>query len=158
VDALRQRELPASDLGARVRLSKTSEAYQAVRATRPEPQYEALLNAGRTNWHPGERVCFYRVRGGRYVWLPEETEVLPLDHDWQAGEQHAKQPLYEDVANRRNYDVDHYIQALVNSYATRLRKAFTPEDFEQLFRLDGLSGLFDKPIESITPCWIRCQE
>ncbi len=156
VDALRRHELPASDLGARVRLSKTPEAYQAVRATRPEPQYEALLNAGRTNWHPGERVRFYRVRGGRYVWLPEETEELPLDHDWQAGEQHAKQPLYADVANRRDYDVDHYIQALVNSYATRLRKAFAPEDFEQLFRLDGLSGLFDKPVESIAPRWIRC--
>ncbi len=156
VEALRRRELAASDLGARVRLSKTPAAYEAVRATRPEPQYEALLNAGRTNWHPGERVRFYRVHGGRYVWLPEETEELPLDHDWQAGEQHAKQPLYEDVANRRDYDVDHYIQALVNSYATRLRKAFAPEDFAQLFRPDGLSGLFDKPVEHIVPRWIRC--
>lgn len=156
VEALRRRELPASDLGARVRLSKTPAAYELVRATRPEPQYEALLNAGRTDWYPGERVRFYRIRGGRYVWLPEETEELPLDHDWQAGEQHAKQPLYEDVANRRDYDVDHYIQALVSSYATRLRKAFAPEDFAQLFRLDGLSGLFDKPVESIVPLWIRC--
>ncbi|MGH2506904.1 MAG: DNA polymerase domain-containing protein [Ktedonobacteraceae bacterium] len=158
VDALRQRELPASDLGARVRLSKTPAAYQAVRKTRPEPQYEALLHAGRTSWHPGEQVRFYRVHGGRYIWLPEETEVLPLDQDWQAGEQHAKQPIYADIANRRDYDVDHYIHTLVNSYATRLRKAFAPDDFEQLFRLDGLSGLFDKPVESIIPRWIRCDE
>jgi DNA polymerase I len=158
VEALRQRALPASDLAARVRLSKTSEAYQAVRGSHPEPQYEALLNAGRTRWYPGERVRFYRVRGNRYVWLPEETEELPLENNWQNGDQPARQPLYEDVANRRDYDVDHYIQALVNSYATRLRKAFAPEDFEQLFRLDGLSGLFDKPVESIEPKWIRCRE
>ncbi|HEU5383109.1 MAG TPA: DNA polymerase domain-containing protein [Ktedonobacteraceae bacterium] len=157
VASLRERKLAAADLGARVRLSKTPEAYQAVRATHPEPQYEALLNAARTNWHPGERVRFYRVRGGKYVWLPEETEEVPLDHNWQVGEQPARQPLYEDVANRRDYDVDHYIQALVNSYATRLRKAFAPEDFAQLFRLDGLTGLFDKPVESIEPKWIRHQ-
>ena len=157
VDALRQRDLPASDLAARVRLSKTPEAYQAARASHPEPQYEALLNAGRTRWYPGERVRFYRVRGGKYVWLPEETEELPLENNWQTGEHAHKQPIYEDVANRRDYDIDHYLQALVNSYATRLRKAFVPEDFAQLFRLDGLSGLFDKPVESIEPKWIRCQ-
>lgn len=155
VDMLRRRELPASDLAARVRLSKTPEAYQAARASHPEPQYEALLGAGRSRWYPGERVRFYRIRGGKYVWLPEETEEMPLDSNWQTGD--AKPLLYEEVANRRDYDVDHYIQALVNSYATRLRKAFDPEDFAQLFRLDGLSGLFDKPIESIEPRWIRYQ-
>jgi DNA polymerase elongation subunit (family B) len=157
VDALRQRRLPASDVAARIRLSKTSEAYQASRVNHPEPQYEALLASGRTHWHPGERVRFYRVRGGRYVWLPEETEEVPLQSNWQAGEQATKAPTYEDVANRRDYDVDHYLQVLVNSYASRLRKAFEPEDFEQLFRLDGLSGLFDKPVESVEPRWIRCR-
>ncbi|HET8845818.1 MAG TPA: DNA polymerase domain-containing protein [Ktedonobacteraceae bacterium] len=157
VESLSQRKLPAADLGAKVRLSKTPEAYQASRATHPEPQYEALLNAGRTRWHPGERVRFYRIRGSRYVWLPEETEELPLDNNWQTGEQPAHQPLYEDVANRRDYDIDHYLQVLVNSYAVRLRKAFAPDDFAQLFRLEGLSGLFDKPVEDIQPLWIRCQ-
>jgi len=46
---------------------------------------------------------------------------------------------------------------LVTSYAARLRKAFLADDFEQLFRLDGQSGLFDRPIEHIQPRWIRCQ-
>src|SRR5258707_7546654 len=156
VDALRKRYLPASDLAARVRLSKPSEAYQAARVSHPEPQYEALLAAGRTRWYPGERVRFYRIRGGKYVWLAEETEEAPLDNNWQTGEQPAKQPIYEDIANRRDYDVDHYIQALVNSYASRLRKGFVPEEFARLFRLDGLTGLFDKPIESVEPKWIRC--
>src|SRR5437763_4140987 len=47
VAALRNRALPASDLGARVRLSKIPEAYLTSRASHPEPQYEALLAAGR---------------------------------------------------------------------------------------------------------------
>jgi len=32
-----------------------------------------------------------------------------------------------------------------------LRKAFEPEDFEQLFRLDKQAGLFDKALETIRP-------
>ncbi len=142
VAALRSRSLSASDLGARVRLSKTPEAYQASRSTHPEGQYEALLAAGRAQWHPGERVRFYRARGGAYVWLPEEAEEGPA------------QPGV--VANQRDYDVEHYLQVLVTSYAARLRKAFAPDDFEQIFRLDGQPGLFDRPVEDIQPRWIRC--
>jgi DNA polymerase I len=142
VAALRNRTLPATDLGARVRLSKTTEAYMASRNGHPEAQYEALLAAGRTQWYPGERVRFYRARGGGYVWLPEETEEVPSQQ--------------EAVTERRDYDVEHYLQVLVTSYAARLRKAFAPEDFEQLFRVDGQPGLFDRPVESIEPVWIRC--
>src|SRR6266487_686151 len=84
VAALRSRTLPVSDLGARVRLSKTPESYQAARAAHPEPQYEALLAARRSRWYPGERVRFYRARGGGYVWLPEETGEAPLGGGWEA--------------------------------------------------------------------------
>src|SRR5712692_3280551 len=141
VAALRNRALPAADLGARVRLSKTPEAYMASRSAHPEAQYEALLAAGRTNWYPGERVRFYRARGGGYVWLPEEAEE--------------DNPGGGKAANQRDYDVEHYLQVLVTSYAARLRKAFAPEDFAQLFRVDGQSGLFDRPVETIQPLWIR---
>src|SRR2546430_977556 len=37
--------LPATDMGTRVRLSKTLEAYLASRAGHAEPQYEALLES-----------------------------------------------------------------------------------------------------------------
>jgi DNA polymerase, archaea type len=141
VVALRSRSLPASDVGARVRLSKTPEVYMASRSAHPEAQYEALLAAGRTNWYPGERVRFYRARGGGYVWLPEEAEEV--------------NPGGGKAADQRDYDVEHYLQVLVTSYAARLRKAFAPEDFAQLFRVDGQSGLFDRPVESIQPLWIR---
>ena len=178
VAALRNRTLPASELGAKVRLSKTTEAYMASRAAHPEPQYEALLAAGRTRWFPGERVRYYRTRNKRYVWLPEETEEASVGYDWEAdmrergGEQEeeidANTPAPEkldvaaipvgkgDIANRRDYDVEHYLQVLVTSYAGRLRKAFSGDDFEQLFRLDGQEGLFDRPVEDIQPRWIRC--
>ncbi len=174
VTALRNRRLPASELGARVRLSKTPEAYLANRAGHSEPQYEALLAAGRTRWYPGERVRFYRTRGKKFVWLPEEAEEATVGRDedvdsdaddvelendlLDAEEQQTnrKASRREIIGDRRDYDVEHYLQVLVTSYASRLRKAFAPGDFEQLFRLDAQPGLFDRPVESIEPKWIRC--
>lgn len=168
VEALRNRSLSAADLGVRVRLSKTPESYLAARATHMEPQYEALLDAGRTRWYPGERVRYYRTRNKNYVWLPEENEEASVGNDWaaesreseqdeQEKRQEQKERTYKEiVADRRDYDVEHYLQVLVTSYAARLRKAFEPEDFAQLFRLDQ-PGLFDLPIEAIQPRWIRCE-
>ncbi len=163
-EKLRNREFPVSDLGSQVRLSKTPEAYMAARQNHPEPQYEALLTAGRTHWYPGERVRFYRGPNKRYVWLPEESGDHSVDHrDWE-GLLPAPKPetpaaliasTFEDVYERKDYDVDYYLQLLLNSYAARLRKAFEPEDFSQLFRLEGQIGLFDEPIENIHPRWIR---
>lgn len=63
----------------------------------------------------------------------------------------------DDVESRRDYDVEHYLRVLVTSYASRLRKAYATEDFEQLFRVDEQLGLFDRPVEQIQPLWIRCQ-
>jgi DNA polymerase elongation subunit (family B) len=61
--ALRRRMLPASDVATRMRLSKDARTYLATRAKHAGAQYEALLAAGRTNWHAGERVrfCFINV-------------------------------------------------------------------------------------------------
>ncbi len=177
VAALQNRTLTAADVAARVRLSKTPEAYMAARAAHSEAPYEALLAAGRTRWSPGERVRFYRARGG-YVWLPEEADEAPAGVTWEAeaeDEESEKELALtssasvpatkasaapsrrEIIGERRDYDVNHYLQALVTSYAARLRKAFAPDDFEQLFRLNGQPGLFDRPIEAIQPRWIRCQ-
>ena len=50
------------------------------------------------------------------------------------------------------------MQALVASYASRLRKAFAPEDFQQLFRVDGQPGLFDRRVEEMQAVWVRCME
>jgi DNA polymerase elongation subunit (family B) len=167
VEAIRRYDLPASDMASRVRLSKSPEAYLASRAGHPEPQYEALLAAGRRRWYPGERVRFYRTRYKSYVWLPDEAqestfrgewedEAPPPEGDGSLPPQHGARVVTDgDVANRRDYDVDHYLNVLVTSYAARLRKAFAPHDFEQLFRLDAQAGLFDQPVEFIEPRWIR---
>ena len=142
---LRARRLPASELATRVRLSKSPEDYMAARAAHPEPHYEALLNSGRGDWAPGERVRFYRRQDKQYCWLPDETE----DHMAAGG------PAPAELADGRNYDVEHYVEVLAATYAGRLRKAFAPVDFAQLFRTDEQLGLFDLPVEHITPLWIR---
>jgi DNA polymerase, archaea type len=174
VSALHKRLLPATDLGARVRLSKTPEAYLSSRTSHPEPQYEALLAAGRTRWYPGERVRYYRTRAKTYIWLPDENEEASVDRGWESEpitqesrgvsddipntltDTNASSSSRAAIADRRDYDVNHYIQVLITSYAARLRKAFSPEDFAQLFRLESQPGLFDQPVESIQPKWIRC--
>ncbi len=135
--ALRRRALPASAVATRTRITKPPEAYLATRKAHREAPYEALLAAGRTRWAPGERVRYYRVRGGGHVWLPEDAGDPAL-------------------ADRRDYDVEHYLHVLTATYASRLRKAFSPEDFERVFRTDAQIGLFDRPIAAIAPRWIRC--
>ncbi len=162
--ALRARTFPASDVAARVRLSKSPETYQATRSGHSEQAYEALLAASRTRWTPGERVRFYRAQGGASIWLPDESEEISFDEageaEVSASEHVSKEPLHlsldNDINNRRDYDVEHYLRVLVTSYASRLRKAYSSEDFEQLFRIREQLGLFDRPIEHIHPIWIRC--
>jgi DNA polymerase, archaea type len=164
-DALRRRLFPASDVAARVRLSKSPEAYQGTRAGHAEQAYEALLAAGRTKWTSGERVRFFRALGGVSIWIPDESEEISFDaagaSEVNVDEHKPHEFLFPiqpiNVKNRRDYDVEHYLRVLVTSYASRLRKAYSSEDFEQLFRLDEQLGLFDRPIEHIHPTWIRCQ-
>ncbi|HEV2473044.1 MAG TPA: DNA polymerase domain-containing protein, partial [Chthonomonadales bacterium] len=83
-EALRQRAFPVSDVAARVRLSKSPEAYQAARAAHVEQAYEALLRASRTRWAPGERVRFYRSLGGVPIWIPDESEDISFDEAGRA--------------------------------------------------------------------------
>ena len=138
VSALERRALPSGAVATRTRVSKTPEAYLATRAGHREAPYEALLAAGRTRWAPGERVRYYRARGGVYVRLPNEEE------ERAGGEM------------RRDYDVEHYRRVLLTSCVARLRKAFTPEDFTWIFQDSEQIGLFDRPLTSIAPLWIRC--
>ncbi|PLS77007.1 MAG: DNA polymerase [Chloroflexi bacterium] len=158
--ALLNQELTVADVASRVRLSKSAETYAETRATHREQHYEALLNAGRTTWSMGERIRVYRGQDGNAVWLPDEHDDHEIGGNWarrDTSNQSTKAELAEPpTAERRDYDVEHYLQVLVSSYASRLRKAFAPADFDQLFRLDLQLGLFDLPIEQIQPLWIRC--
>src|SRR5204862_1739426 len=62
--ALRRRALPTRDVSSRVRLTRTPEEYLALRESRRELTYEALLASGRTAWSLGDRVRVYRTEGG----------------------------------------------------------------------------------------------
>jgi hypothetical protein len=60
------------------------------------------------------------------------------------------------LTDRRDYDSEHYLRILRDSYAERLHVVFEAEDFSPLFRLDSQQGLFDRPIEHMQLRWIRC--
>ncbi|GIV98386.1 MAG: DNA polymerase II [Herpetosiphonaceae bacterium] len=163
VEALRSRSLTAADVATRVRLTKTPEEYKRSRAAHREAPYEALLAAGREDWRPGERVRYYRAADGSYRWLPDETDEPAGLAEGDAQEQDSAAETFQrermpstHAELRNDYDVEQYVQVLLTTYAGRLRKAFAPEDFDQIFRLDPQIGLFDRPIEDIQPLWIRC--
>jgi DNA polymerase, archaea type len=146
-----------------MRLSKDSKTYLAKRPKHTEAQYEALLVAGRKQWRAGERVRFYRSQVGISIWLPDEADdASPISDEEEVDEvEENEESLFSAVSaplltDRRDYDIEHYLRILRDSYAERLRVVFEAEDFSQLFRLDGQQGLFDRPIEQMHLRWIRC--
>jgi DNA polymerase I len=134
VFALRRRELPTFDVSSRVRLTKTPEQYSAVRDSRRELTYEALLASGRTKWSLGERVRVYRTASGSggVVPDPDDETVTPAAS-----------------VDPRDYDVDHYVRVLRDNFASRLERAFTPEDYEAVFADPRQPSLFARPVEEI---------
>jgi DNA polymerase elongation subunit (family B) len=152
IQALRGRNLPASAVATRARLTKTPAEYTASRGRLREGPYEALLAAGRSDWTAGEQVRYYRAEGGRYVWLPDAAGV-PMD-ETDPSDESLRTNAGGAVAGS-DYEVTHYLRVFHATYVSRLRKAFHPDDFAQLFRGDGQLGLFDQPLDRITPIWIR---
>ncbi|WP_245900903.1 3'-5' exonuclease [Deinococcus yavapaiensis] len=126
---LRARTFTNADVSVTVRVSKTPQAYLQFRSTRKEPTYEALLSAGVTDWQPGARIRYFRHANG--------TDVLLTDQN----------------VTGRAYDARHYERVLRDGYATRLRKAFSPRDFQSLFRDDTQASLFDPPIDDVRTTW-----
>jgi len=128
ITALRERTIATYAVSSRVRLTKTPAEYHAVREGRRELTYEALLSAGRTTWSVGERVRVYRAVSGGAGLIDEDAETDP-----------------------RDYDVEHYVRLLRDTFASRLARAFTPDDFATLFDDPDQLTLFAKPIASIRP-------
>lgn len=132
VTALRRRDTPTWETAARVRLTKTPEEYRATRVRRHEAAYEALLAAGRTDWSPGERVRVYRTRDGRAALAPSRATA-------EAG------------GDPRDYDVEHYVRVLRDTFAARLERALTPEDFAAVVDDPAQLSLFTPPYASMAP-------
>ncbi|KFE66165.1 ribonuclease H-like domain-containing protein [Hyalangium minutum] len=113
VTALRRRALTTFEVTAQVKLTKSPEQYLALRERRRELPYEAMLASGRTRWTPGDSVRVYRAVGGQAGLLPSSEDPEPNDP--------------------RDYDVDYYVRLLRDTFAARLVRALTPEDFSAVF-------------------------
>jgi DNA polymerase elongation subunit (family B) len=133
VSALRRRETSTHDVSSRVRLTKTPAQYLESRERRRELAYDALFAAGRTSWSIGDRVRVYRNSAG--------DGALVVEPDDEGGD--------PSLADRRDYDVDHYTRVLRDSFAVRLARAFTHEDFAAVFADPDQPSLFQPPIAEI---------
>lgn len=133
IDALRRRALPTRDVGSRVRLTKTPERYMHSRERHKEQAYEALLTSGRTDWSVGERVRVYRTRTGEWR--------VAGDPDDEGGAR--------PDAGPRDYDIEHYVRVLRESFASRMARALTPADFETVFADPDQLQLFAPSLESV---------
>jgi DNA polymerase elongation subunit (family B) len=133
VSALRRRAIPTADVTQRVRLTKSPEEYAATRDARRELAYEAVLAAGRTRWHAGERVRVYRATRGRALLFgsPDEDDV--------------------EQADPRDYDADYYVRVLRDTFAERFARALDPEVFAAVFGDPDQPSLFAPPLGDARP-------
>ncbi|MBS1858788.1 MAG: ribonuclease H-like domain-containing protein [Acidobacteria bacterium] len=133
LDRLRRRELPTRDVSSRVRLTKTPGEYLAVRGSRRELPYEAMLASGQTRWSAGDRVHVYRKRNGGCGLLEESDE----GH------------LEANNVDLRDYDVEYYARQLRQTFASRFACAFSPGDYEAVFADPDQMTLFMPALTTI---------
>jgi DNA polymerase, archaea type len=135
--AIRQRTLSTFDMSARVRLTKTPTQYLATRSQRRELSYEALLNHGRDDWAPGERIRVYRAARGRAGLLPDPDTAgsggLAIDPD------------------PRDYDVDYYLRLLRETFAARLARGLSADDFAAICAAPEQPSLFERSLRDARP-------
>jgi hypothetical protein len=139
--ALRALRLPTAQVALRVRLTKSAQRYLATRQARRELPYEALLASGRTSWPVGEVARVYRGRSGR-------PALLALGDEAEA----------DDLPDPRDYDADYYVRILRTNYASRLARAFMPDDFATLFDDPAQPSLFAPPVETIRPVLVALDD
>jgi DNA polymerase elongation subunit (family B) len=150
VMALRRRALPTVDLTAQVKLSKSPEQYLALRGARRELAYEALLASGRMHWSVGERIRVYRASHGR-PGLFSETEAETDDVNL-GGAGAAKAGAAADRPHDlRDYDVEFYLRLLRDTFAARLSRALSPEDFATVFGDPDQIALFERSLVDARP-------
>ena len=142
LDSLRRRELPAYDVSSSVRLTKTPAEYLDSRGGRRELSYEAMLASGRTSWSAGDRIRAYRTNSGSGGVIEES--------DGEA--------VGTGSADGRDYDGDHYARLLRETFAARLERAFSPEDYEAVFADPDQMSLFAPPIATIRTVLTQSEE
>jgi len=118
VHRLRTGQLPLEDLCVLVTLHKSLPQYRRG-GTHEEP-YEVLLAAGIRSWRVGQRIRYFRARGGEPRLLQEGDAVSTADAD-----------------------TEYYVQRLSALYCQQFAQAFRREDFARIFRLPSGPGPFD---------------
>jgi DNA polymerase elongation subunit (family B) len=134
VTALRQRQVATIDVTARVRLTKTPAQYLSTRANRRELAYEAALAHGLRDWSVGDSLRVYRGSGGRACLIRDD------DNEPQS-----------DVPDLRDYDVEYYVRLLRETFAARLARALTVEDFADAFADPEQLSLFARSLATARP-------
>ncbi|CAM4024579.1 DNA polymerase II [Corallococcus sp. ZKHCc1 1396] len=144
VMALRRRQVPTFEVTAQVRLTKSPAQYLATRKQRRELSYEALLTNGRDRWAVGERVRIYRASGGR--------AGLLVEPDAEEGEPAARLAVGSPAGDDpRDYDVEYYVRLLKDSFAARLARGLTAEDFATVFADPDQPSLFTPSLAEARP-------
>jgi DNA polymerase, archaea type len=138
-DALARRELASRDVSSTVRLTRSPAEYLGSRDRRRDAAYEAMLTGGQRSWRVGDRVRVYRTMAGALA-------VVGSREEEDAG---------AEADDRRDYDVDYYLGQLRRTYAARLARAFTPEDFGTVFADPGQPSLFGEPLADAHPILTR---
>jgi DNA polymerase, archaea type len=128
LDAIRHRELTTYDVSSRVRLTKSPARYLETRESRREFPYEAMLARGRSTWTAGDHIRVYRTKTGSGGVVEELENERP---------------------DPRDYDVTYYMRLLRETFAARLVRAFTPDDYATIFADTGQLPLFAPSFSSI---------
>jgi len=136
VMALRRRAVPTREVASRVRLTKAPAQYLGTRGRRRELPYEAMLANGRAHWPAGERVFVYKAMGGRAGLAPDRD-----GDDDVAG----------SAGDPRDYDVEHYVRVLRETFAARLARGLTSEDFAEVFADPEQPSLFAASLSNARP-------
>jgi DNA polymerase I len=120
VHRLRTAQVPLEDLCVLVTLHKSMAQYRRS-GMRAEP-YEVLLAAGVRSWRVGQRIRYFRERGGEPRLLQEGDAITPAEAD-----------------------AEYYVQRLVSVYCQQFAQAFRRADFPKVFRMPAGPGPFDEP-------------
>jgi DNA polymerase I len=144
VMAVRRRALATADLTTRARLTKTPEQYLAARGQRRELTYEALLGSGRREWRVGDRVRVYRASGGRAALYSRSVEAADAEG--------------APAPDARDYDTTYYVRQLSDTFATRLARAFSADDFARVFADPEQPSLFETNLGEVRPILTRLHE
>jgi DNA polymerase elongation subunit (family B) len=135
IRALRRREVSTHDVSSRVRLTKTPAQYLESSERRRELSYDAMLASGRRSWSIGDKVRVYRTRSGQGAIVPDPDEEIAIGVN----------------TDPRDYDVEHYERVLHDAFATRLARAFTPDDFARVFADPDQPSLFGDAVDDVRP-------